>query len=127
MSILYDRIMAAAEKKGMKKMAEIERYCEIPVRTLSNIKAYNVIPQEETLAMICAHLDIDEEQLMDGLERKKSPGRPRIAQDQTKNVEIVVKNDRLREFVNTLASLNDKDFDTMIDYMYYLKSRKDRS
>lgn len=123
MSILYDRIKEAGKKKGLYTDVEIERACGI-TRTLSNIKAYGVVPQEATLYKICAGLDIAEEELMDGIERKKSTGRPSSSGKQNRLFEIVPKNDRLREFVNVLVSLDDKDFDTMIDYMYYLKSRK---
>lgn len=126
MSVLYDRIKEAGKKKGLYTDAEIERVCGIP-RTLSNIKAYGVTPQEATIYKICAGLDITEEALLDGIERKKSPGRPSLASKQQRLFEVAPKNDRLREFVNLLASLDEKDFDTMIDYAYYLKSRKDRS
>lgn len=122
MSVLYDRIKEAGKKKGLYTDVEIERACGI-TRTLSNIKAYGVVPQEATLYKICVTLGVSEDELLDGIERKKSTGRPSGTGKQ-RLFEIVPKNDRLREFVNVLASLDDKDFDTMIDYMYYLKSRK---
>ena len=117
METMTDRVIAAAKLKGMRQKAEIERYCGIPARTLTNMASGHK-PNDATLAKICEALDISAEYVLNGdnpTEQLSLIGTP---------AKKPAKQDKLRKFVNLLASLDDEDFGTVIEYMYFLRSRK---
>ena len=118
METMTDRIMKAAAPMGMSKMAEVERYCGIPVRTLTNM-ASGHRPKDATLAKICEALDISAEYVLNGDNPTEQ-----LSIISTPTAKKPAKQDKLRKFVNLLASMNDADFDTVIEYMYFLRSRK---
>ena len=118
METMTDRIMKAAAPRGMSKMAEVERYCGIPERTLTNMGRGHK-PKDATMAKICEALDISEEYVLKG----ENPPE-QLSLLSAAPVGKTVKHDELRKFVNLLASLDDEDFETVIEYMYFLKSRK---
>ena len=117
METMTDRIMKAAAPRGMSKMAEVERYCGIPARTLTNMASGHK-PKGSTLLKICEALDISEEYILSGNNPPEQLSLLNAAP--TKKP---AKQDKLRKFVNLLASLDDEDFETVIEYMYFLKSR----
>ena len=118
METMTDRIMKAAAPRGMSKMAEVERYCGIPKRTLTNMgKGHK--PNGATLVKICEALDISEEYVLNG----DNPSE-QLSLLNAAPAKKPAKQDKLRKFVNLLASLDDEDFETVIEYMYFLRSRK---
>lgn len=119
METMTDRIMAVAKTMGMNKMAEVERFCGIPVRTLTNMASGHK-PKEATLQKICEALGISKEYILgeDGCTIQVAP--PVTASTRR----IPPKQDRLRQFAKLLASMNDRELDTVIEYMTFLKSRK---
>lgn len=118
METMTDRIMKAAAPRGMSKMAEVERYCGIPVRTLTNMASGHK-PKDATLAKICEALDISAEYVLNG----DNPSE-QLSLLNAAPTKKPTKQDKLRKFVNLLASLDDEDFETVIEYMYFLRSRK---
>ena len=118
METMTDRIMAVAKTMGMSKMAEVERFCGIPARTLTNMASGHK-PKDATLAKICEALDISAEYVLNGDNPPEQ-----LSLTGTSTAKKPVKQDKLRKFVNLLASLDDEDFETVIEYMYFLRSRK---
>lgn len=121
METMADRVIAAAKLKGMRQKAEIERYCDIPPRTLTNM-ADGHKPREGTLEKICAALEISENYVLYGkdvpkgiAEQKSLIDKPRI---EKRNVS------KLKQFVDLLSTMDDDDIDTVLEYMAFLKSRK---
>ena len=121
METMTDRIMKAAAPRGMSKMAEVERYCGIPPRTLSNM-ADNHKPRNATLQKICEALDISEDYVLYGTDMPEG-----IVKQQSLIIKprIERKNpDKLRQFIGLLSTMDDEDIDTTLEYMTFLKSRK---
>lgn len=118
METMTDRIMKVAAPRGMSKMAEVERYCGIPARTLTNMASGHK-PKSSTLTKICEALDISEEYVLNG----DNPSE-QLSLLNAASTKKPAKQDKLRKFVNLLASLDDEDFETVIEYMYFLRSRK---
>ena len=121
METMADRVIAAAKLKGMRMKAEIERYCDIPPRTLTNM-ADGHKPREGTLEKICKALEISENYVLYGkdvpkgiAEQKSLIEKPRIEKRSP---------GKLKQFVDLLSTMDDEDIDTVLEYMMFLKSRK---
>lgn len=124
METMTDRVIAAAKLKGMRQKAEIERYCNIPPRTLTNM-AGGHRPKDGTLLKICEALDITESYVLYGddvpngiAEQKSLIEKPRTERRST---------NKLKRFIGLLSTMDDEDIDTVLEYMAFLKSRKGKS
>ena len=124
METMTDRVMAAAKRNGMSTMAEVERFCGIPVRTLTNMASGHK-PRGGTLRKICEAMDISEDYVLygddvpNGIEEQKPLiEKPRIERRST---------NKLKRFVCLLSTMDDEDIDTVLEYMAFLKSRKGKS
>lgn len=123
METMTDRIMAVAAKRNMRTKAEVERFCDIPERTLTNM-GFGHKPRETTLRKICEALDLTEGYILHGTDAPEGISEQQSLFDKPKPRIERQKPDKLRRFVKLLASLDDNDFDTVIEYMTFLKSRK---
>lgn len=123
METMTDRVMKVAKERGLKTMADVERHCDIPPRTLSNM-ADNHRPRDTTLQKICEALNITENYILYGTDAPEGIAEQQSLFERPKPESKNPKPDKLRQFVKMLASMDDKDFETMIEYMTFLKSRK---
>ena len=123
METMTDRVMKVAKERGLKTMADVERHCDIPVRTLSNM-ADNHRPRDTTLRKICEALNITENYILYGTDAPDGIAEQQSLFERSKPENKGQKPDKLRQFVKMLASMDDKDFETMIEYMTFLKTRK---
>ena len=119
METMADRVIAAAKLKGMRQKAAIERYCDIPPRTLTNM-ADGHRPRDGTLRKICEALDISENYVLYGTDKPKGL----VEQQSMIEKSRIEKKDKLRQFIDLLSSMDDEDIDTTLEYMMFLKSRK---
>ena len=119
METMADRVIAAAKLKGMRQKATIERYCDIPPRTLTNM-ADGHRPRDGTLRKICEALDITENYVLYGKDRPKGLVEQQSLIEKTR----IEKKDKLRQFIDLLSTMDDEDIDTTLEYMMFLKSRK---
>lgn len=124
METMADRVIAAAKLKGMRQKAEIERYCDIPPRTLTNM-ADNHRPRDGTLQKICEALDVSEDYVLYGTDTPQEIVKQQSLIDKPR---LERKNpDKLRRFIGLLSTMDDEDIDTVLEYMAFLKSRKGKS
>ena len=123
METMTDRIMAVAKTMGMSKMAEVERYCGIPVRTLTNMAGGHK-PKDSTMRKICETLGITEDYVLNGTDEPEAIADQQTVSERPKLESKKSRPDKLRQFVRLLASMDDKEFDTVIEYMMFLKRRK---
>lgn len=124
METMTDRVIAAAKLKGMRQKAEIERYCDIPPRTLTNMAGGHK-PRDGTLRKICEALDVSEDYVLYGTDTPQG-----IVEQQSLIVKPRLERrnpDKLRRFIGLLSTMDDEDIDTVLEYMMFLKSRKGKS
>lgn len=123
METMTDRVMAVAQKMNIRTMAEVERFCGIPPRTLSNMAGGHK-PKDATLRKISEALGVTNGYILYGSDESEEISEQQSLLEKSKAKENRAKSDKLRQFVRLLASMDDGDFDTVIEYMMFLKSRK---
>lgn len=119
---MRDRIIKAMREKGINSMAELERRSDIPTGTMRNL-GQGHMPSMDKLKKISNVLDVSVDWMVygDGEEEpeikeiKKEPG-----------VSFVTQSDPIREFTRMVASLNDQNMASLLDYLRYLLSRQER-
>ena len=123
METMTDRVMAVAQKMNISTMAEVERFCGIPPRTLSNMAGGHK-PKDATLRKISEALGVTNGYILYGTDELEGIAEQQSLLERSKPQTPRAKPDKLRQFVRLLASMDDRDFDTVIEYMTFIKSRK---
>lgn len=115
---MRDRIVQAMRNVGIGSMAELERQSGIPSGTMRNI-GQGHMPSMEKIRKISNTLGVSVDWLVNGDKVEKTE------QIEKKSVEKVSTNP-VGEFFKMVASLNDQNMESLVDYLRYLLSRQER-
>ena len=115
---MRDRIVQAMRNVGISSMAELERKADIPTGTMRNIGQGHMTSMEK-LRKIANTLGVTVDWLVDGDKVEKTE------QIEKKSVEKVSA-DPVSKFFRMVASLNEQNMESLVDYLRYLLSRQER-